>query len=219
MDLSVFVEDIQRDHPEPLESSILRSVKRAVIEFARETDAWRFNYATQFDKAQNIYVLPLPANTYVRYLKQAYFYPRSGGERRLKVYDGVGKMHDYEGSVDSCYVTENSLVVFNSGDDGVVACEAVLQPTQGITAIDDKLSDKFYDVIRHGAVYHLLRTPAQDWKPSLSRYEIEQFYASFKEGMVLAKREARRDENKPNRKASYGGLPFSRLRQSRSNRW
>jgi len=208
MPLSEIVDDISLDFPEPLDSTILRSVRRAFREFCIKSHAWRATVEIKVVEGINFYDLDLDAHSYALAMQEANFSVRDGDSYRLTAVDGNGMERSPTGLPHHCYTSDDEFFLMEAGQDGVAKVEVKIAPTNKILEIPEKLGAKYLDVIRSGAIYHLLRTPGQAWKPDMNRYEVDQYYASFNDGILEAHREATRKMSKPKRTIQYGGIQF-----------
>lgn len=91
-----------------------------------------------------------------------------------------------------------------------VILRAVLKPTQTATEIADEVVDNHKDAIVNGALFRLLRTPAQDW----TDYAAAQMYAAlYSEGVREAEDKARSSNTPIARSVKYGGYHTSPTRR------
>lgn len=216
MSLERIADDICLDFPQPLESSVLRSVVRAFREFCVSSEAWRMTLEECIVKGVNHYDICMPEGAYILALNEARFSGSEGTDYKLTPVDLNAMELSETGNPHHCFISDTQFIVAEAGGTGLARVEVKVAPTVDIKEIPKVIGNKYFDVIRSGAIHDLLKTPGQEWRPDMTRNEIDQYRMYFLEGIATAKREANRSMSKPKRTVKYGGISFGRRRNQAS---
>lgn len=192
-----WVDSIQSDVPEPLDSLVARQVRYAIQEFFRLSEAWRLEERLPVQDI-NVPLKSLPENTYVASTRYAYFEPE-GSSTRKKLTSTLPHRIGSENVITE-FSHSGATILLNAFEKGTLEVSVVVQPSRNIDSVPDLLGDKWFDVIRRGAMARLLAMPDQPWSNggAASYYE-----EHFREGIRLAKREARKDRSRPKRSIRF----------------
>ena len=193
-----WVDSIRMDISEPLDSTVARQVRYAIQEFFRGSESWRHmeRVALTSDKAE---LMGMPDETYIASTRYAYFEPE-GRDTRIKLVSELPHRIEQANRVSTFAHSEGNTVLLDAFEAGTLEVSVVVQPNRNIDSVPDSICDKWFDVIRRGAVARLLSMPDTTWenRGSASSYE-----AHFREGIAKAKREARRDRSRPKRTVRF----------------
>lgn len=203
--LEEMVADIQTEFPEPLESVVIRALKRTLSDFYRRTEAWRVQ-DTISGTGGNVYYLSPPDGTYPMAVRRARAVI-DGHEGTLQYVTpdllGSGRSRPTELTLNEDFVEVDTVDPFDE-----LKVWYVVVPQMAIEEVPDEIAIKHFDFIRAGAVYHMLCTPGQPWQVNSTVNDKNYYLAAFENGIVQARREARQDRSRPARKVRYGGIPL-----------
>lgn len=216
MKISELVDDIQRDYPDPLESTIERAVRRAFLDFCKRSEAWRHRDGDALVIGENYYPLVVPQGTYVLATEFCRVTLANGDERTLTPVQWERVRLDGRGLPEVFCIEDKELAISPVGVEGEYVLEVKLAPKRSCTDIPEEMADKFLDVIRNGAIYELLRMPGQYWSENITRNQVADMQAEYEAGVMEAKREARKDRSRPSRVAQIGGYSVGTRRRTRS---
>ena len=192
-----WVDSIRPDVPEPLDSLVARQVRYAIQEFFRLSEAWRHTERLPV-KDINVLLQDMPAETYVASTRYAYFEPE-GRDGRRKLVSTLPHRIESTNQI-SEFSHSGNTILLDAAEKGTLEVLVVVQPNRNIDSVPDSLGDKWFDVIRRGAVARLLSMPEQPW----TNGRAAAFYENhFREGIELAKRETRRDRSRPKRAVQF----------------
>lgn len=192
-----WVDSIRMDVPEPLDTTVARQVRYAIQEFFRASEAWLHTERIELVE-DNAPLENMPDKTYVAATKYAYFEPEDRDGRykltselphRLTPATRVG-----------CFAHSGNRILLDAFEKGTLEVSVVVQPNRNIESVPDSLGDKWFDVIRRGAVARLLSMPEKEWSNPRAAATYE---AHFREGIAKAKREARDDRSRPKRSVRF----------------
>lgn len=192
-----WVDSIRSEVPEPLDSAVARQVRYAIQEFFRSSESWV--HIERIEVVEDTVPLAeLPAETYVASTKFAYFEPE-GRPERFKLTSTLPHRINPDGAI-SMFAHSGGTILLNGFEKGTLEIAVVVQPNRSVDSVPDLLADKWFDVIRRGAIARLLSVPDESWSnySAAARYE-----AHFREGIAKAKREARRDRDRPKRSVRF----------------
>lgn len=196
-DVQEWVDSIRSEVPEPLDSAVARQVRYAIQEFFRSSESWV--HIERIEVVEDTVPLAeLPAQTYVASTKFAYFEPQ-GRNERFKLTSTLPHRINDDGRI-SMFAHSGGTILLNGFEKGTLEIAVVVQPSRSVDSVPDLLADKWFDVIRRGAVARLLSVPDESWSnhSAAARYE-----GHFREGIAKAKREARRDRDRPKRSVRF----------------
>lgn len=196
-DVQEWVDSIRSEVPEPLDSAVARQVRYAIQEFFRSSESWVHVERIEVQE-DTVPLEALPDQTYVASTKFAYFEP-SGRSERIKLTSTLPHRVHPDGQV-SMFAHSGGTILLDGFEKGTLEIAVVVQPNRSVDSVPDLLADKWFDVIRRGAVARLLSVPDESWSNhgSSERYE-----RHFREGIAKAKREARRDRDRPRRSVRF----------------
>ena len=192
-----WVDSIQSDVPEPLDSLIARQVRYVIQEFFRLSEAWRHEERLPVLDI-NVLLEEMPLNTYVASTRYAYFEPAEREERRKLTSNlphRIGSRNEI-----SEFAHSGNTILLDAFEKGTLEVSVVVQPSRNIDSVPDSLGDKWFDVIRRGAIARLLAMPDRPWTNNRASAQYE---AYFREGIALAKREVRQDRSRPKRTVRF----------------
>lgn len=192
-----WVDSITADVPEPLDSMVARQVRYALQEFFRLSEAWRHEERLPVTDI-NVTLQDMHPDTYVASTRYAYFEPENRDERR-KLTSTLAHRIGSESQI-SEFSHSGNTIMLNSFEKGTLEVSVVVQPSRSIESVPDLLGDKWFDVIRRGAMARLLAMPNQPWTNGNSAAYYEEH---FREGIRLAKREVRHDRSRPKRSVRF----------------
>ncbi len=204
MQLSELVTDIQRDFPDPMDSAVLRCIRRSLRDFCIESEAWRHTFTDFLVEGETAYPFELPAETYVVAVDYCKVIPESGSEYPLTAIEERKLAMYPDGQPRTFAMVGDELLLSNGGGVGELQYAVKLAPTRNITEVPEDFADKYIDTVRNGALFHLLRTPAH-WSSGITQASIDRYGGMFHEGILQAKRMARKDRNRPRRVAVPNG--------------
>lgn len=213
--ISELVDDIQRDYPEPLDRTVDRAVRRAFLDFCKRSEAWRHTEYGTLAPGDVFNPVSLPENTYVLATDWCKVTTESGNEIQLTPVEYRKISLEAQGTPSVFCVEDGELLISPTGAAGEYELTAKLAPKRTCGEIPEELADRYYEVIRNGAIYQLLRMPGQIWSREITRYEIADMGDAFERGIAEAKREARKDRSRPSRVAKAGGYEVGIRRRPR----
>ena len=192
-----WVDSIRMDVSEPLDTMVARQVRYALQEFFRLSEAWVHSERIELvsDTAE---LVQLPVNTYVASTKYAYFEP-AGRDARYKLGSELAHCIGVSGRV-GMFAHSDNKILLDAFEEGTLEVAVVMQPNRNIDSVPDALGDKWFDIIRRGALARLLSMPEKIWTDgrAAAAYEMH-----FREGIAMAKREARDDRSRPKRTVKF----------------
>lgn len=192
-----WVDSVRMDVSEPLDSMVARQVRYALQEFFRMSEVWVHSERIELvgDKAP---LTTLPDNTYVASTKYAYFEPE-GRNDRIKLVSELAHRIEHASRVGT-FAHDGDTILLDAFENGTLEVAVVVQPSRSIDSVPDSLADKWFDIIRRGAMARLLSMPDRVWTNVrvAGAYEMH-----FREGIVKAKREARDDRSRPKRSVRF----------------
>jgi len=192
-----WVDSIRMDVSEPLETMVARQVRYAIQEFFRLSEAWVHTERIEL-VGDTVKLEQLPVNTYVASTKYAYFEP-ADRDSRYKLVSELAHRVGKAGRVGT-FAHSNSTILLDAFEKGTLEVAVVVQPNRNIDSVPDSLGDKWFDVIRRGALARLLSMPEKLWTDvrAAAAYEMH-----FREGVTMAKREVRDDRSRPKRSIKF----------------
>ena len=192
-----WVDSIRMDVSEPLDPTVARQVRYALQEFFRTSEVWL--HTERIELVEDTAALQmLPEETYVASTKFAYFEPE-GRSDRFKLVSELAHRISKTNRVGSFSHIGNTIIL-DAFEKGTLEVSVVVQPTRNIESVPDSLADKWFDVIRRGAIARLLSMPDATWANSRAAATYEMH---FREGIEKAKREARDDRSRPKRSVQF----------------
>lgn len=186
------------------ETIVERMLRQSLVDFYRETHAWRFTTdVSPVIRGRNTVDLDLPAST----LASRVYWVRLDGKqltaispRNVTQGRGTPKGYALDGITRTLLLDVTPEETF--GRNGLVANVALL-PLPDIEEIPDELYSIHRDGILYGAVARLLAMPNVSW----SSLQDAQVYAAMASGVKQsAKREAESLQAPVVRKVRYGGI-------------
>lgn len=192
-----WVDSIRMDVSEPLDTMVARQVRYAIQEFFRLSEAWVHSERVELtgDTAE---LSSLPINTYVASTKYAYFEP-AGRDGRYKLVSELAHRVGKAGRVGT-FAHRDNTILLDAFEKGTLEVAVVVQPNRSIESVPDSLCDKWFDVIRRGALARLLSMPEKLWSDARAAAAYEMH---FREGITMAKREVRDDRSRPKRSIKF----------------
>ena len=188
-----WVDDMRVEVPSALEPTMLRAARSAIQEFFRDSEAWRYKEDITLEPGVKSYELSLPSDTYILAADYARVHKPVGKPLALESVLAEDLPH-HSGSTTS-YACERFSVLFDSvNEDSLCTVGVVLQPDRFVDEVPDELTDKFFDIIRSGALYRLMAMRGKDWSNIEGSRDHERL---FREGVAKAKREAKRERSRP----------------------
>lgn len=197
MDMQVLVEAVQKDVPEPLDSTILRSAAHTCQHFFRETETWRMS--KKYDtNGLTLDINDVP-NTYVHAVRSCYITDETGWRYKLKA-TSVESILGYEQNLPEYFALEDSSLHFDGHTTGSIELIKVLVPTHGIKEVPDSLSLKWFDILRVGTLSRVLAIPSQTWTDVKLASVYDTMYATE---VRHAKRDISNDRNRVSRRVKF----------------
>ena len=201
-----WVQSIQKDVPEPLESVIARQVVFAMQDFFRASEAWRLKgTANVMEGTNTVSLADVPENCYAVALDWAYFSSDKKGRRRLdtELYENIDPANRWSNAYTRTIALDNegeTLLLDSDREGGTLEYRVIVQPTELINELPDSLANKWFDYIRRGAMARLLGMPNKPWS---NGKQSDKLHLAFIDGVALAKREAKRHRSRPRRVAKF----------------
>lgn len=196
-----WVDSIKKDLSEPLDGTIARQVRYAIQDFFRDSESWRYTEDFAVIEGTSDYpLIAVPDNTYAIALDWAYFTPLDGDRIKLTSTLIQNINPDVRYTVNYLALDNNIAVLDSDKEPGLLEVQVILQPNRNIDDVDDLIVDKWFEFIRRGAIAKLLSLPDQIWSNEKSAKAHQMF---FQDGIVKARREARRDRSRPKRVVKF----------------
>lgn len=185
------------DVSEPLDGTVARQVRYAIQEFFRASESWRHTERIEIT-SDEVELRNMPAETYIASTRYAYFEPE-GRDARYKLTSELPHRLEQANKVGT-FAHEDGLILLDAFEKGTLEVSVVVQPNRDIDSVPDSICDKWFDVIRRGAVARLLSMPNTTWenRGAANTYEVH-----FREGIAKAKRETRDDRSRPKRSVRF----------------
>jgi hypothetical protein len=204
--------------PEPL---LANGVRKAIQEFFRKSEAWRYSVPGLLDWTMALTFPALAAGTEIptgtRVIRVDELKYASDGTSLQPV--EFQTQQDLDGDYPDWEVKTGSspLRWTNDGDGGTprivpiasadvlgsLKVRVILAPIDSLTELPDALFYDFEDDFKHGALARLMKIPGKDWTdiPAASAY-----MQMFKAGIIKAQSRANAEFGQPCRETSYGGI-------------
>lgn len=194
--IASFVDDVLEDVAGCNKPAATKAIRRAAIEFCKETECWQYNHADITLTIDDSDVpLSLPSDSRLRRITNML---NIDGKTVIEKDDrwlddnivdwrtttGAGSANIYF-SQESQTITIVAVPVATITP-GLTGVKMVLVPTQESTTLDDILNDDFRNEILDGAKYFLMRQKGKPWsdKESASDYK-SSFYGGMRDARYL----------------------------------
>lgn len=204
--------------PEPL---LVEGVRKAIQEFFKESEAWRYvipgvlDWTTALTFPAMAAGTEIPVGTRVTRVDDVKY--ASDGTSLQKIAFRTPQQLDDEFSNWEVLTGSGPLRWTNDGAGdaprivpiatanvtGSLKVRVILAPINALVLLPDFLYYEFEDDFKNGALARLMKIPGKDW----TNFAAASAYASlFKAGYVKAKSRANAEYGQPSRETSYGGI-------------
>jgi len=194
-----WVDDLSVEVPSCLEITVARAVKFSIQEFFGRSEAWSYEAPLLLKMGILEYTLPIPDETYI--LANKYVTTKYQGYTESLISTLKKDLDLNAKGTPSSFASDGSTMFVDSvKSDTKCLVGFTLKPTRNIDIVPDAIADRYFETIRHGALFRLKSMIGKDYFDMKGAQQHEIF---FEKGIALSVRESKKLRSRVRRPAKF----------------